>query len=273
VKKKTTMFIIIGAFVIAAVIAAIVIANNRKGESNMGEDQTQNVGQDNTPAQTQTPAQTPAQPQTQSQTQTTQTNANIPQTTAQISLPQGYTIPDDCKTIDFKNAIAVLNTTMGTVKFQMYTDDAPLAVVNFDCLIKRGYYNGITFHRILKDLAIQGGDPTGTGMGGQSAFGKAFADELNSNTKSFQTGYVAGTLAMANSGPNTNGSQFFIIPTDQAKMAFAMSYTIFGHVISGMDVVTKMNAAPITPVNSSTDGKPTTPINILSATLESAPAK
>jgi cyclophilin family peptidyl-prolyl cis-trans isomerase len=263
------MFIIIGAFVIAAIIAAIVIANNRKGKSNMDESQAQNVSQDNTPAQPPIPVQTPVQ----SQTQTTQTNASVPQTTAQISLPQGYTIPEDCKTIDFKNDIAVLNTTMGTIKFQMYTDDAPLAVVNFDCLIKRGYYNGVTFHRILKDLAIQGGDPTGTGMGGQSAFGKAFADELNPNTKSFQTGYVAGVLAMANSGPNTNGSQFFIIPTDQAKAAFAPSYTIFGHVISGMDVVAKMNAAPITPVTSTMDGKPTTPIDIVSATLESAPAK
>ena len=269
------MFIIIGALVIAAIIAAIVIANNRKGEYSMDDSQNQNVSQDNTPTsdQTPTPAQAPAQTQTQAQTQVAQTNANIPQTTAQITLPQGYTIPADCNTIDFKNAVAVLNTTMGTIKFQMYTADAPLAVVNFDCLIKRGYYNGVTFHRILKDLAIQGGDPTGTGMGGQSAFGKAFADELNPDTASFKTGYVAGTLAMANSGPNTNGSQFFIIPTDQAKVAFAPNYSIFGHVISGMDVVAKMNAAPITPVNGATDGKPVTAINILSATLEAAPAK
>jgi cyclophilin family peptidyl-prolyl cis-trans isomerase len=272
--KNSIIYTIIGVIIVIAVIAGIAYAHHTK-EDNMDQaKQAQNstasstassanstAPASSTPAVTPTPASTPSQPASSN-------------TTAQaVTLPDGYTVPTDCQGIDFKNSVAVLNTTLGTIKIQMYFSDAPITVVNFDCLVHRGYYNGIIFHRILQDLAIQGGDPTGTGSGGQSAYGKPFIDELNPNTASYKNGYTAGTVAMANSGPNTNGSQFFVIPTDQAKQAFSMSYTIFGKVISGMDVVAKMNAEPINPVNGPGDGSPITKIVITSATLESASAQ
>lgn len=267
--KNSIIYTIIGVIIVAAIIGGIAYAHHTKEDNMEQANQAQddaassaasNVNSAAAPASS-TPATSPSQPAS-------------PSTTAQaVTLPDGYTVPTDCQGIDFKNTVAVLNTTLGTIKIQTYFSDAPITVVNFDCLIHRGYYNGIIFHRILQNLAIQGGDPTGTGSGGQSAYGKSFIDELNPNTASFKGGYAAGTIAMANSGPNTNGSQFFIIPTDQAKTAFSMSYTIFGKVISGMDVVAKMNAQPINPVNGPGDGTPITKIVITSATLESASAK
>jgi cyclophilin family peptidyl-prolyl cis-trans isomerase len=122
-------------------------------------------------------------------------------------------------------------TTMGDITAELYPDKAPKTVDNFVTLAKKGFYDGLTFHRVIKDFMIQGGDPTGTGRGGP---GYAFADELNPATPSYKAGYVRGTVAMANSGPNTNGSQFFIMHKDYA---LPHSYTIFGRVVSGMDVV------------------------------------
>jgi len=257
--KNSTIYTIIGVIVVLAAIAGIVYAHYAKeGKMNQTQ-QTNSTGSSaaTSPAASSTP-------------ESGQTASNQASTTQTVSLPSGYTVPIDCQSIDFKNSVAVLNTSLGTIKIQTYFSDAPITVVNFDCLIHRGYYNGIIFHRILQNLAIQGGDPTGTGKGGQSAYGNPFIDELNPSTASYQNGYTAGIVAMANSGANTNGSQFFIIPTDQAKQAFSMNYTIFGKVISGMDVVAKMNAAPINAVNGPNDGSPITKIVITSATLESA---
>lgn len=104
--------------------------------------------------------------------------------------------------------IAVLTTSMGTVKIRLFPDAAPKAVENFKGLIQKGYYNGLTFHRVIKDFMVQTGDPTGTGTGGESIWKKPFEDEFNSNLLN-----IRGAVAMANSGKNTNGSQFFI---DQA---------------------------------------------------------
>lgn len=101
--------------------------------------------------------------------------------------------------------VAVLETTLGTVKVRLFPDAAPKTVENFKGLIKKGYYNGLTFHRVIKDFMVQGGDPTGTGTGGQSIWNKNFEDEFNANLVNLR-----GSLAMANSGYNTNGSQFFI---------------------------------------------------------------
>ncbi|HCM23169.1 MAG TPA: hypothetical protein DHW78_02405 [Ruminococcaceae bacterium] len=101
--------------------------------------------------------------------------------------------------------VAVLETTMGTIKVRLFPEAAPKTVENFKGLIQKGYYNGLTFHRVIKNFMIQGGDPTGTGTGGESIWGKPFADEFNANLVNLR-----GSLAMANSGSNTNGSQFFI---------------------------------------------------------------
>jgi len=152
----------------------------------------------------------------------------------------------------------------GNIVLQFYPSDAPKAVQNFLRLADSGYYDCLTFHRVAKGFVIQGGDPNGDGSGGQSAFGAAFADELNPDTASYKAGYVKGVLAMANSGPNTNGSQFFIMLADNDLPHL---YTIFGKVSSGLDVVDKIGAVDITPQMSPTDGKPKTPVVMTSVKI------
>ena len=124
-----------------------------------------------------------------------------------------------------------IETNKGTIVFETYDADAPLAAKNFVDLAKKSFYDGIIFHRVIKGFMIQGGDPTGTGRGGP---GYTFADELNASTESYKTGYKKGVVAMANAGPNTNGSQFFIMHADYPLQH---NYTIFGRVVSGLDVV------------------------------------
>lgn len=145
----------------------------------------------------------------------------------------------------------------GKMTVGFYDKDAPKAVENFLRLTNAGYYNCLTFHRVAKGFVIQGGDPTGTGSGGDSAFGGEFADELNSGSASYKAGYKKGVLAMANRGPNTNTSQFFIM-LDDVELNHA--YTIFGKVTAGLDVVDKIGAVQITPQMGPNDGKPVTPV-------------
>ena len=124
-----------------------------------------------------------------------------------------------------------ITTNKGDIIIELFTDDAPKTAENFVNLAKKGFYDGVIFHRVISGFMIQGGDPTGTGRGGP---GYKFADELNANTSSYKAGYVRGTVAMANAGPNTNGSQFFIIHKDYP---LPHDYTIFGKVINGMETV------------------------------------
>ena len=152
---------------------------------------------------------------------------NIPETTPTAQ------IQDQPKLQNNKNLMHKISiqTNKGTIVFETYDADAPETVKNFITLAQKGFYDGIIFHRVIKDFMIQGGDPTGTGMGGP---GYKFADELNPNTQSYKNGYQRGVVAMANAGPNTNGSQFFIMHKD---VPLPHNYTIFGNVISGLDVV------------------------------------
>ena len=122
------------------------------------------------------------------------------------------------------NPIAVLETTKGTIEIELRADLAPKTVENFSTHIKNGYYNGLVFHRIIKDFMIQGGDPTGTGRGGESIWGGKFKDEFNAKAMFNKI----GILAMANAGPNTNGSQFFI--TTAKTPWLNGKHTIFGYV-------------------------------------------
>lgn len=138
------------------------------------------------------------------------------------------------------NHTAVIETNKGTIRFELLEDDAPRTTENFRTLAERGYYDGVIFHRVIKGFMIQGGDPTGTGRGGESAFGGRFADEINASADVYQQGYRAGTVAMANAGPNTNGSQFFIMHVDYP---LPPNYTIFGRVTSGQDVVDAIAAS------------------------------
>ena len=132
------------------------------------------------------------------------------------------------------NRTAVIQTNKGTVKVELLESDSPKTTDNFIRLAQNGYYDGIIFHRVIKNFMIQGGDPTGTGRGGESADGGKFNDEINSQSQVYKTGYKAGTMAMANAGPNTNGSQFFIMHVDYP---LPPNYTIFGRVVEGQDVV------------------------------------
>jgi len=133
-----------------------------------------------------------------------------------------------------KSTIVVFETTQGNVELTLFPDKAPKTVENFVGLVKKGYYNGLIFHRVIKGFMIQGGDPTGTGTGGASLWGSDFADEINP-TLVFDK---QGILAMANRGPDTNGSQFFIttVPTPWLNG----HHTIFGEVTSGYDAVAKI---------------------------------
>ena len=183
--------------------------------------------------------------------------------------------------------IAVLKTNMGTIKIKLFPEYAPKTVENFETHIKNGYYNGIIFHRVIDGFMIQGGDPTGTGRGGESIWGEAFEDEFSNSMLN-----IRGALSMANAGPNTNGSQFFIVQAkevspDLIKMmeeavsqgyseAFIDAYshlggtphldgrhTVFGQVIEGMDVVDKIAA-----VERDEMDKPKTDVVIEEATIE-----
>lgn len=135
------------------------------------------------------------------------------------------------------NRTAVIQTNQGTIRFELLETDAPNTTDNFIKLAERGYYDGVIFHRVIKGFMVQGGDPTGTGRGGESAEGGRFKDEINSSSAVYQRGYKAGTVAMANAGPNTNGSQFFIMHSDYP---LPPNYTIFGRVTAGQDVVDKI---------------------------------
>ncbi len=132
------------------------------------------------------------------------------------------------------NRTATVQTNKGTIRFELLESDAPKTTENFITLAERGYYDGVIFHRVIKGFMIQGGDPTGTGRGGESAWGGRFNDEIDSSSALYQRGYKKGTVAMANAGPNTNGSQFFIMHADYP---LPPSYTIFGRVTDGLDVV------------------------------------
>ena len=131
-----------------------------------------------------------------------------------------------------------LETTQGNIEIALLPKLAPKACENFTTHIKNGYYDGLIFHRVIKDFMIQGGDPTGSGMGGESIWGAPFEDEISSEVK-FDKPYL---LAMANAGPNTNGSQFFI--TTVKTPWLNGNHTIFGAVVEGQDVVKKIESVP-----------------------------
>lgn len=139
------------------------------------------------------------------------------------------------------DTIIVLETNQGAVEIKLMPDIAPKACENFVGLVKKGYYNGVKFHRVIKEFMIQAGDPTATGAGGESIWGKPFEDEFNPKVQ-FD---APGILAMANSGPKTNGSQFFI--TTAKTPWLNMHHTIFGKVVAGYDVVEKIEKTPTDP--------------------------
>lgn len=163
--------------------------------------------------------------------------------------------------------IGIITTNLGTIKVKFFPEVAPKAVENFKTHAKNGYYNGVVFHRIIPDFMIQGGDPQGTGMGGESIWGTPFEDEFDINYRNFK-----GSLSMANAGPNTNGSQFFIVQKDEVEREILeqmkdlgeekgypelvikayeelggtywldFKHTVFGQVFEGLNIVDKIAA-------------------------------
>ena len=179
------------------------------------------------------------------------------------------------------DTVAVMHTSMGDIKIKLFPEQAPLTVDNFTKHSRDGYYNGLIFHRVIKDFMIQGGDPTGTGMGGESIYGQSFKDEFDPMLHNLR-----GALSMANAGPNTNGSQFFIVQADTVSdgmigqmKQFAdrgfpaditeayenlggtpwldFKHSVFGQVYEGMDVVDAIAAVKV-----GAGDKPVVPVTI-----------
>ncbi|MFZ2621428.1 MAG: peptidylprolyl isomerase [Minisyncoccia bacterium] len=186
---------------------------------------------------------------------TTDSGANtvVSTNSGQVSSPEPVVSTPKPISTDKKSNMITIETNYGKIVFETYNSDAPNTVKNFVDLASKGFYNGLIFHRVIKGFMIQGGDPNGNGTGGP---GYKFADELNPATASYKAGYKKGVVAMANSGPNTNGSQFFIMTADYP---LGNNYTIFGKVVSGQDVVdiianlpTGANDKPVSPVTMKT---------------------
>lgn len=154
---------------------------------------------------------------------------------------------------------AEIETNRGTIVVQLYADVAPVTVNNFACLATNDYYDGVIFHRVIRDFMIQSGDPGGTGRGGP---GYQFNDELPGD----ELNYSEGSVAMANSGPNTNGSQFFISSANNSN-TLQKNYTIFGQVVEGQDVVQLISEVPVSMNQSGEQSVPAATITILSVTI------
>jgi cyclophilin family peptidyl-prolyl cis-trans isomerase len=180
-----------------------------------------------------------------------------PEPTASALAPASATPTPN--TMNDKHEITI-TTNHGDIVFRTYDADAPKTVENFITLARKGFYDGVIFHRVIAGFMIQGGDPTGTGSGGP---GYRFEDELDPNTESAKRGYVKGTVAMANAGPDTNGSQFFIMHEDYP---LPHNYTIFGHVVKGQDVVDKIATAKTAPGD-----RPVTEVKMTKVTVVALP--
>jgi cyclophilin family peptidyl-prolyl cis-trans isomerase len=163
------------------------------------------------------------------------------------------------------NRTAAIQTNKGTIRFELLESDSPKTTENFITLAQKGYYDGVIFHRVIKGFMLQGGDPTGTGRGGESAWGGRFDDEIDSSSALYQRGYKKGTVAMANAGPNTNGSQFFIMHADYP---LPPSYTIFGRVTDGLDVVDAIATG-----STDRDDRPTSEVKMEKVTIEDPAAE
>ena len=178
------------------------------------------------------------------------------------SAPGNPKVPAGAKSSGGKHA--VVETDKGPIDLELFETDAPKAVENFRLLAEHNYYDGLTFHRIVKGFMIQGGDPSGDGTGGESAWGGMFADEINPGSALYRDGYKRGLVAMANAGPNTNGSQFFILHDDYP---LPPRYVIFAKVTGGMDT---LDALASTPTTLGADGgmsRPLTPPVIKKVTI------
>ena len=160
---------------------------------------------------------------------------------------------------------ATIETDKGSIELTFLESDAPKAVENFRLLAEHNYYDGLTFHRVIRGFMIQGGDPKADGTGGQSAWGPPFADEINPSSSLYRGGYKRGLVAMANGGPNTNGSQFFILHQDYP---LPPNYVLFAWVSKGLDVVDALAGVPTTMGPDGESSKPLAPLMIRKVTIQ-----
>ena len=159
----------------------------------------------------------------------------------------------------------LIDTDKGPIEIEFFAADQPKAVENFRLLAEKGYYNGLTFHRIVRGFMIQGGDPSGDGTGGESAWGGTFEDDIKPDSPLYRDGYRRGILAMANAGPNTNGSQFFIMHQDYP---LPPAYVIFAKVTKGMEVVDALAGTPTTLGPDGGQSKPLTAPKMTKVTIQ-----
>lgn len=176
-----------------------------------------------------------------------------------VTSPSGATSSLTVSSNEQKSYMATMRTTAGDIEITLNDQETPKTVQNFVDLAKKNFYNGTIFHRVIKGFMIQGGDPKGDGTGGP---GYTFDDEP------FTGEYTRGTVAMANAGPNTNGSQFFIMHGD---VALPKNYVIFGRVTKGMDVVDKIASAPVGPNAGGEPSKPQKPVRVTSVDVAEKP--
>lgn len=169
--------------------------------------------------------------------------------------PSNPKVPKGAKSSGGKHAR--IETEMGNITIQFYEDDSPTAVENFRLLAEHGYYNGLTFHRVVEGFMIQGGDPRGDGTGGESAWGGSFDDDIDRDSALYRRGYRRGIMAMANSGPDTNGSQFFIM---HGNSRLQPNYVIFGNVVEGQPVVDALASIATARSSSGEMSRPTRPL-------------
>ncbi len=182
----------------------------------------------------------------------TEGTSPTPATSGTPGAPKQWSTPPAMQIDMAKTYFATVDTSLGTFKIQLFANETPKTVNNFVFLSQQGFYDGIIFHRIIKTFMIQTGDPKGTGAGDP---GYKFADELPSRHS-----YDTGIVAMANAGPNTNGSQFFICTgADAVRLNGYPDYTQFGKVVAGMDVVQRIAAVPVGPGNPGENSRPVNP--------------
>lgn len=167
-------------------------------------------------------------------------------------VPVGCSKPEQPKKPD---TYAIIETNLGTIEVKLLPEAAPKTVTNFRLLAQRHYYDGLKFFRVVKDFMVQTGDPLNNGRGGESAWGGKFEDEIDRHSPLYRDGYKRGSVAMANAGPNTNTSQFFIVQKDYP---LPPGYTIFGQVTKGIEAVDKMVDLPCV---RGIDGQMSMPVN------------
>lgn len=238
-KKMQTIVIVLILVIPAALILGINYFEKKKSNPTPVNEETST-----TTAQEPTPSAAPAQ-----------AAAGSPK---EIAAKKGYSVPADA--VSAKKV--TVRTDKGDIRLDLYPDVAPLAVLNFSTLGKRGYYQNVIFHRVLKSFVIQGGDPTGTGSGGESIYGKGFATETNPSYT-----FKPGTLGMARAtDPNSNGTQFFIV-TESNQPALDGSYTVFGKVADDASM-TVVKAIAAVPVNDPQEGRPVTGLHITGFSID-----